>query len=165
MDFVVVVLSLLVVLPPGPLSLEVVVDDSELLLETCGAAGAAAAPCAPVAPGAPASPAGPWAPWTGIVVVVSLFASYGHGAQQERETYQRRSTSELFIHLSSIAPMLNVVCRRQPTGAFPGASVCKSTQGRLGIALTIFKVRRTKPVSWLRSSSSVALPTGSSLQR
>jgi hypothetical protein len=55
LDFVVVVLSVLVVLPPGLLSFEVVVDDCEVFSATCGAAGAAA-PCAPVAPGAPESP-------------------------------------------------------------------------------------------------------------
>ena len=48
--------------------------------------------------------------------------------------------------------------RRQPTGAFPDASVCKSTHGKLGIALAIFSVRRTKPVSSLTSSTSEASP-------
>jgi hypothetical protein len=55
LDFVLVVLSELVVLPFGLLSFEVVIDDCEVFSATCGAAGAAA-PCAPVAPGAPASP-------------------------------------------------------------------------------------------------------------
>jgi hypothetical protein len=76
-------LSVRVVLPPGLLSVEVVVEDSEVFSETWGAAGVAA--------------------W-----------------------------------------ML--------------------THGRLGIALTIFKVRRTKPVNWL-TSNSVASPVGSPLQR
>jgi hypothetical protein len=55
LDLVLVVLSVLVVLPPGLLSFEVVVDDCEVFSATWGAAGAAA-PCAPVAPGAPESP-------------------------------------------------------------------------------------------------------------
>jgi hypothetical protein len=62
-----VVLSVVETEPPGLLlSLEVVVDDSEVFSEVCGAT--AGAPGAPGAPGGPGSPA----TGTGTVVVVSF---------------------------------------------------------------------------------------------
>ena len=62
----VVVLSVVVVDPPGLLLSLEVVDDSEVFSEVCGAA--AGAPGAPGAPGGPGSPA----TGTGTVVVVSF---------------------------------------------------------------------------------------------
>lgn len=87
LDSVVAVLSVLVVLPPRLPSLEVVVEDCEVLSATCRVAGA-----------------GPLRSGGALRSGITLFASDSQSAQQKRESHQGYGTTHfalyLFLHYS-----------------------------------------------------------------